>query len=598
MAKKASKTANKKTKSKKHLLKNQNKSKKSKKPIAKKKKVAKVSKKPITKKVKKIAKNEPKKSSKNPAIKLKKALPKEQVKKQKSNKQVSKTLSTQKSSKKKDSKKSSKKVFVAKSKEGTNKKPSQILSFKQSKNQIKKVNKTTNTSSKSRDYTPFKSKTLSPKVKTINNQIPLVGSTHKRGRKPTVRKLIVNKHSASAKHGGTITSTILEANIKLRPISELEMNEIVDALIKKAKTKKHNRNKIEASKAFKKFDGYDIPENLFDTLNKKLTDAGVELVFDDVNDLNNLNINYQINEISGILKTSTKERVEDGIKSFLGVLGSSKMLTSQEEIEFAKLLDDPEPEIRKYAQNQLVTSNLRLVTSIAKKYLNRGLELEDLIQEGIVGLIKAISKYDYRLGNKFSTYATWWIRQSITRAIADQSRVIRVPVHLVEAINLVLKTEKDLTQKLSRKPTIDEISQEMSKEYDGYTSKKVAEIKKMAMDSISIDRPIGKDDDSQFVDFIRDNSAPNPSEFATHELMIQHIDEMFKTTLTPIEEKIVRMRYGLKPYYAPSPLRKVSEKLKMSDEEVHQIETKALRKLKHPSKSFKLIDFYNSSNEE
>ncbi len=452
------------------------------------------------------------------------------------------------------------------------------------------------TKEKDRAYTPFKAKTLH-KHKNVSNQVLLEQTVQKRGRKPTVRKLILNKKSASAKYGGAITSTILEADVKLRELTEFEINEILNLLIKKAKTKKHNKNTLEWSKVFKKFDGYEIPENLFEKINARLQNEKINLVFND-DDLNDgtINLNYQISDVGGILKTSTKDRVNDGIKSFLGVLGSSKMLTSEEEIKFAKLLDDPDPEIRQYGQNQLITSNLRLVTSIAKKYLNHGLELEDLIQEGIIGLMKAISKYDYRLGNKFSTYATWWIRQSITRAIADQSRVIRVPVHLMEAINLIFKTEKDLTQQYGRTPTIDEVAHAIGRENDGFSSKRISDIKKIAVDSISIDRPIGKDEDSQFVDFIKETNIPTPDDYTNHEFMLTHIEELFNTTLTPLECDIVKRRYGLKPFPSPISLKKIAEELNMPCDEVRQIEAKAIRKLKHPSKSFKLIDFFNYGN--
>lgn len=450
-------------------------------------------------------------------------------------------------------------------------------------------------------YTPFKSKTIVKKKNNIN-QI-LVGQTkQKRGRKPTVRKLILNKKSASAKFGGDITSTILEANIKLRAISDLEMEEIIQKIIHKAKIRKHNKNSIEWEKAFKLFNGYEIPDNLFEIVKQKLDDANIKLIYnDDENgDIsgNGLNKNYQINDLTGILKISTKEKVNDGIKSFLDVLGSSKMLSSQDEIKYAKLLDDPDPEIRLYAQNQFVTSNLRLITSIAKKYLNRGIDLEDLIQEGTMGLLKAISKYDYRLGNKFSTYATWWIRQAITRAIADQARTIRVPIHLMETISKLFKTEKDLTQKLGRAPTIDELTQGMGGVAEGFTSKKISDIKKIAVGSVSIDRPIGKDDASQFADFVKEKNTPAPDSYTDNQLIAEHIAELFKSTLTPQEEDIVRRRYGLKPYFAQQRLDEISLQLNLKCDVVRQIEAKAMRKLKHPSKSFKLINFIDVIDHE
>ena len=454
---------------------------------------------------------------------------------------------------------------------------------------------------KSIEFTPFKSKTIQKK-KTPNRQVLLQHTKRKRGRKPTIRKFTPYKKSLSAEKNphakGAIKTYLLEAQTQLRPLSDFELDNIITQLVKKAKTRKHNKNTIELSKALKKFDGYDIPYDLLDQLTDRLKAQGVSLNNDvgceeDLKDALDPNL---VNDISNILKTSTRDRVDDGIKSVLGVLVASKMLTAEEENWFAQRLDDPEPDVRQYAQNQLITSNLRLVTSIAKKYLNRGLDLEDLIQEGIVGLIKAISKYDYLLKNKFSTYATFWIRQSITRAVADQSRVIRVPVHLMEAINLIFKTEKDLTQKLSRAPTVDEIAQAIGRQNEGYTSKRISYIKSISSDSVSIDRPIGKDEDSQFVDFIKDNTVPTPEQYSEREEMLAHIEELFKTSLEPLEADIIRRSFGFKPYEQAYSLKEIAEQLKMPPEDVRQIEAKAIRKLKHPSKSYKLQDFVKSSS--
>ena len=451
------------------------------------------------------------------------------------------------------------------------------------------------------DFTPFKSKTLQKK-KVPNRQVLLEQTKRQRGRKPTIRKFTPYKKTLSAEKNphakGAIKTYLLEAQTQLRPLTDFEFDTIIAQLVKKAKTRKHNKNTIELAKALKKFDGYDIPVDILDQLTARLKAQGIELINDvgDEQDLKDALDPNLVNDISNLLKTSTRDRVDDGIKSFLGVLGASKMLTAEEENWFAQRLDDPEPDVRQYAQNQLITSNLRLVTSIAKKYLNRGLDLEDLIQEGIVGLIKAISKYDYLLKNKFSTYATFWIRQSITRAVADQSRVIRVPVHLMEAINLIFKTEKDLTQKLSRAPTVDEIAQAIGRQNEGYTSKRISYIKSISSDSVSIDRPIGKDEDSQFVDFIKDNTVPTPEEYSEREEMLSHIEELFKTSLEPLEADIVRRSFGFKPYEQAYSLKEIAEQLKMAPEEVRQIEAKAIRKLKHPSKSFKLQDFVKSSS--
>ena len=476
-----------------------------------------------------------------------------------------------------------------------------------SKTKTKKTNVTKNNSHvfknnqsavKDEGYTPFKSKKLVDK-KNKSNQVLLEQKVQKRGRKPTVRKLILNKSTASARNGGYIKSTILEANVKLHEISDFEINELIERFAKKAKTRKHNKNTIEWKKIAKSLNNCKLPNDIYSRFEIGLAERDVKLIPDDDHDLESgENYDSNINDITGILRISTKEKINDGIKAFLSVLGSSRMLTSEEETKFAKLLDDPDPEMRAYAQNQFVTSNLRLVTSIAKKYLNRGLDLEDLIQEGVVGLMKAISKYDYRLGNKFSTYATWWIRQSITRAIADQARVIRIPVHLMDTINKLFKTERDLTQKLGRVPSIDELTQEMGGEKDGFTAKKISDIKKIAVDSVSIDRPIEHDNDSQFIDFVKEKNTPSPDIYSNRELMSERIDELLQSALSENEQDIIRMRFGLKPYYSPMNLYEISEKKNLPCDDIRQIEAKALRKLKHPSKSFKLVDFLDDINHE
>lgn len=264
------------------------------------------------------------------------------------------------------------------------------------------------------------------------------------------------------------------------------------------------------------------------------------------------------------------------------------MLSAKEEIEYAKMLENKDPEIRQYAVNQLMTSNLRLVTSISKKYLSRGLEIEDLIQEGSLGLMKAIQKFDYKMGNKFSTYATWWIRQAITRAIADQGRTIRIPVHMVETINKLNKVERSLTQEFGREPTIDELCEEMGGSVNGFTTKKISLIKKLNVEPVSLDKPIGSDEESQFVDFVKDNNILTPDQFTEKGLVAEHINQLFKSVLKDKEETIIKMRYGLSPYPGPMTLEEVGEEFGVTRERIRQIEAKALRKLKHPSKSAKL----------
>ncbi len=451
---------------------------------------------------------------------------------------------------------------------------------------------------KAKTYTPFKSRELINK-KRKSNQILVEQKIQKRGRKPTVRKLILNKSTASGKYGGHIRSTILDNNEKLRKISNFEINKLIEHFIKKAKTRKHNRNTIEWEKIAKSLSNCKLPDNIYSIFENALAKKDVKIIANEEDQELGANFsNSNIGDVTGILKISTKEKINDGIKAFLSVLGSSRMLSSKEEKEIAKLLDDPDPEMRQYAQNQFVTSNLRLVTSIAKKYLNYGIDLEDLIQEGIVGLMKAISKYDYRLGNKFSTYATWWIRQSITRAIADQTRVIRVPVHLMDTINKLFRTESNLTQKLGRAPTIDELTQGMGGEKEGFSAKKISDIRKIAIDSVSLDRPIEHDNNSQFTDFLREKNTPSPDVYAYHELVSEHIEDLLKTALTDEEQEIIRMRFGLKPYYSSMNLNEISQKLHKQCDVIRQVEAKAMRKLKHPSKSFKLASFVDITNHE
>ncbi len=298
-------------------------------------------------------------------------------------------------------------------------------------------------------------------------------------------------------------------------------------------------------------------------------------------------IDFQVEELSNF-QSNTTDKVNDGVKAYLSVLGSSRMLTAQEEIEYAKMLGSEDPELRELAVNQLMTSNLRLVTSISKKYLNRGLEIEDLIQEGSLGLMKAIQKFDYKMGNKFSTYATWWIRQAITRAIADQGRTIRIPVHMVETINKLNKVERALTQDLGREPTIEQLCDAMGGQVNGFTPKKISNIKKMNIEPVSLDKPIGNDEESQFIDFVKDNDILTPDEFTKKNLIGEHIDQLFSSALTSNEEKIIRMRYGLHPYPRALTLEEVGAEFDLTRERIRQIEARALRKLKQPSKSAKL----------
>ena len=303
---------------------------------------------------------------------------------------------------------------------------------------------------------------------------------------------------------------------------------------------------------------------------------------------------------------SIQDKTTDSIKSFLSTLGASRMLNAKKEQELARLLKSDNQDDREYAFNQFVTSNLRLVTSIARKYLNRGLDLEDLIEEGALGLMKAIKKFDYTLGHKFSTYATWWIRQAITRAIADQGRIIRVPVHMVEIINKVMKVERTLLQRNGKEPTIKEIYDELKDTEKNLSLKKISEIKKLNIEPISLDKPVGKDEESQFIDFVRDVDSVTPENYTNKIMLKEQIDKSLKNNLSEIEEKIIRLRYGLplkdengkeKENRKPMSHEEVADYLNITKEQVKQYEAKAIRRLKQPSKNKRLRELFNHINE-
>lgn len=271
---------------------------------------------------------------------------------------------------------------------------------------------------------------------------------------------------------------------------------------------------------------------------------------------------------------------DDPVKVYLKEIGRVPLLTAEEEIELATRINDNDEEAKK----RLAEANLRLVVSIAKRYVGRGMQFLDLIQEGNLGLIKAVDKFDYTKGFKFSTYATWWIRQAITRAIADQARTIRIPVHMVETINKVKKTNSQLLHKNGRDPTAEEIAVEL-----GMTVNKVREILRVAQEPVSLETPIGEEEDSHLGDFIPDDDAPAPADAASILLLKEQLDEVLGT-LTPREAKVLSMRFGLEGGH-PHTLEEVGKYFNVTRERIRQIEAKALRKLRHPSRSKKLKDF-------
>lgn len=272
--------------------------------------------------------------------------------------------------------------------------------------------------------------------------------------------------------------------------------------------------------------------------------------------------------------------IDDPVRMYLKEIGKIPLLKPHEEVEYAKRMAEGD----EFAKQKLVEANLRLVVSIAKRYVGRGMLFLDLIQEGNLGLIKAVEKFDYKKGYKFSTYATWWIRQAITRAIADQARTIRIPVHMVETINKLIRVSRQLLQELGRDPKPDEIAKEMN-----MTEEKVREIMKIAQDPVSLETPIGEEEDSHLGDFIPDEDAPAPAEAAAYSLLKEQIEEVLNT-LNDREQNVLKLRFGLEDGRART-LEEVGKEFDVTRERIRQIEAKALRKLRHPSRSKKLRDF-------
>ena len=296
--------------------------------------------------------------------------------------------------------------------------------------------------------------------------------------------------------------------------------------------------------------------------------------FDDVEEVTEDEINETFAMADGLA-------IDDPVRMYLKEIGKVDLLSPEEEIELAKRMLEGDENAKK----RLAEANLRLVVSIAKRYVGRGMQFLDLIQEGNLGLIKAVEKFDYTKGYKFSTYATWWVRQAITRAIADQARTIRIPVHMVETINKLIRVNRQLAQELGRDPTPAEIAKEM-----GISESKVCEIIKIAQEPVSLETPIGEEEDSHLGDFIEDENAPAPAEVASNAMMREQLQEVLHT-LTPREEKVIRLRFGLEDGQAHT-LEEVGKEFNVTRERIRQIEAKALRKIRHPGRSKKLRDYY------
>ena len=327
----------------------------------------------------------------------------------------------------------------------------------------------------------------------------------------------------------------------------------------------------------------DVTPDQIDKVFDVFEELGVDVLKDDSEDEPDIEDLEEVEEIKiDDINTTSLEgiSVDDPVRMYLREIGRIPLLTFEEELDLAqKILDNDEE-----AKQKLAESNLRLVVSIAKKYVGRGMLFLDLIQEGNMGLIKAVEKFDYTKGFKFSTYATWWIRQAITRAIADQARTIRIPVHMVETINKLIRTSRHLLQQLGREPTPEEIAKEME-----IPVEKVMEIQKIAQDPVSLETPIGEEDDSHLGDFIPDDESPAPQDSAAYTLLKEQLEEVMET-LTPREAKVLKLRFGLEDGKART-LEEVGREFKVTRERIRQIEAKALRKLRHPSRSKRLKDY-------
>ncbi len=285
--------------------------------------------------------------------------------------------------------------------------------------------------------------------------------------------------------------------------------------------------------------------------------------------------------LDDVMVSDTQMQLNDPVKMYLKEIGRVPLLKPEDEPAIAKRIEEGDEE----AKNLLISANLRLVVSIAKKYVGRGMQFLDLIQEGNMGLVKAVEKFDYTKGFKFSTYATWWIRQAITRAIADQARTIRIPVHMVETINKLSRVQRQLLQELGREPTAEEISERM----DGFTPEKVREIQKVALEPVSLETPVGDEDDSHLGDFLEDKGAVSPDSYANNQLLKEELDIVL-SDLTEREEKVLRLRFGLVDGQTRT-LEEVGKEFNVTRERIRQIEAKAIRKLKAPGRSKRLKPF-------
>ena len=419
----------------------------------------------------------------------------------------------------------------------------------------------------------------------------VVGMTEEKARKELDRLDVIIKYvNDEKKENGIVTAQSLKAKTKVDEYSEITIK-----INKKEENGEVDKEKVRNIIKKAQKDG----KITYGELASQLGDANTEQIEEVFDEFESIGVNVfseemeepNFEDLEEVEEIKLEEidvtnfdgvNVDDPVRMYLREIGKIPLLTYEEELDLAKKVLEGDEE----AKQKLAESNLRLVVSIAKKYVGRGMLFLDLIQEGNMGLIKAVEKFDYTKGYKFSTYATWWIRQAITRAIADQARTIRIPVHMVETINKLIRTSRDLLQRLGREPTPEEISKEIELPVE-----KVLEIQKIAQDPVSLETPIGEEDDSHLGDFIQDDDSPAPQDSVAYTLLKEQLEEVMNT-LTPREAKVLKLRFGLEDGKART-LEEVGKEFMVTRERIRQIEAKALRKLRHPSRSKKLKDYMN-----
>ncbi len=454
------------------------------------------------------------------------------------------------------------------------KKKEELLEEKETKKVVKKEEKKEKTEKAKKPEKTVKTDKAEKEKKEEkskeNKKLEKMEEARKVTKKKAVSKIEKEKEELKKENGEKEIKEKEDEGEKLK-------QEKVNKILKKAKEK----GQITYGDLASELD--DVNPDQIDKVFDAFEELGVDLLNDDlgeepdIEDLKEVE-NLKLDEITDT--TYEGINVDDPVRMYLREIGRVPLLTFDEELDLAKRILKGDEEAKK----KLAESNLRLVVSIAKKYVGRGMLFLDLIQEGNMGLIKAVEKFDYTKGFKFSTYATWWIRQAITRAIADQARTIRIPVHMVETINKLIRTSRHLLQQLGREPTPEEIAEEME-----IPVEKVMEIQKIAQDPVSLETPIGEEDDSHLGDFIQDEDSPAPHDSAAYTLLKEQLEEVM-STLTPREEKVLKLRFGLEDGKART-LEEVGREFQVTRERIRQIEAKALRKLRHPSRSKKLRDY-------